>query len=368
MDEISDYKYALDQSAIVAITDQKGIINHVNDNFCTISKYTRNELIGQDHRILNSGYHSKEFMKNLHATIAKGKVWKGEIKNKAKDNTYYWVNTTIVPFLNAQYKPYQYLAIRSDITRRKEAEEEIKINAAKALKQNDILEVKNTKLTEFTQIISHNLRAPLADIIMLVDFIELCESDENRMEAISKVKPVANNLLEVFDELIESIYVDKETKVALDKLAFKDCLENVLHNFEPQIQACKANISFDFDEAPTLYYPEKYIQSILTNLISNALKFKSPNRNPEITIKTKKDKNNILFSIRDNGLGINLNLYKNKLFKNRQTFHRHSETRGFGLFITKTQVEAMKGKIWVESEPNVGSTFYIEFANQNITV
>ncbi len=124
--ELADVKYALDRSSIVAMTDQRGVILYANDQFCEISQYEQEEILGQDHRILNSDYHSRDFFKNMWATIGSGNIWRGEIRNKAKDGSFYWVDTTIVPFLNDRGKPYQYISIRNDISPRKQMEEEVR--------------------------------------------------------------------------------------------------------------------------------------------------------------------------------------------------------------------------------------------------
>ena len=149
---LEELEHAIDQAAIVAATDQTGRITYVNDTFCQISKYSREELLGQDHRIINSGYHPKEFIRELWRTIAHGRIWRGEIRNRAKDGTHYWVDTTIVPFLDQRGKPRQYLAIRSDITQRKAAEAKLTEQGALA------------QLGQLAAVVAHEVRNPLAGV------------------------------------------------------------------------------------------------------------------------------------------------------------------------------------------------------------
>ncbi|MGZ5287555.1 MAG: PAS domain S-box protein, partial [Flavisolibacter sp.] len=221
--EVSDYKHALDESCIVAITDQKGIIKHVNDNFCMISGFSREELLGQDHSIINSGYHPRSFIRDIWVTIAQGNIWRGEIKNKAKDGSFYWVDTTIVPFLDELGKPYQYLAIRNDITGRKLAEEQL-------LKTNEQLEIKvrdrTLELTQalerekelsdmksrFVSMASHEFRTPLSAILSSTSLVEhYIHPDvlEKRNKHLERIRSSVKNLTNILDDFLSLEKLDQ---------------------------------------------------------------------------------------------------------------------------------------------------------------
>ncbi|ULT57825.1 PAS domain S-box protein [Neobacillus drentensis] len=201
--ELMDYKFALDESSIVAITDSRGTITYVNDQFCHISKYTRDELIGYDHRIVNSGYHSKEFFKEMWRTIGAGKVWKGEILNKAKDGTHYWVDTTIVPFLNQQGRPYQYVAIRYEITERKRVEQELQKMMSSII---DVQEEERKRLSRnLHDGIGQNLYSHLITINRLMSEVDhplLQQMQEEAAQLIEEIREISWELRpSVLDDL-----------------------------------------------------------------------------------------------------------------------------------------------------------------------
>ncbi|MBB6501516.1 sensor histidine kinase [Pedobacter cryoconitis] len=246
-----------------------------------------------------------------------------------------------------------------DITERKILEE----------KQSMIMEqlaIQNTQLIDFCNVVSHNLRGPLINMAMLAEFIQEAEDADEQKLLVSKLEPVIENLKSTFNELVESIQIRLDRDIKLDRLNFSTCLQEALDGLYVEIQKAKAKIKVDFDDAPAVMYPHKYLASIFYNLISNAIKYQSPERQLSLNLASKIKEGNIVLTVQDNGLGIDLVKHKDNIFKIGKVFHRHPDAKGLGLFMTKTQVEAMGGKIWVESLPDQGSIFSIEFVNQNM--
>src|SRR5579871_4830774 len=254
--ELEQIRFALDQSAILAITNVAGQIRYANEKFCEISKYSREELLGQDHRILNSGYHPKEYIRDLWRTIAHGRIWHGELRNRAKDGTIYWVDTTIVPFLDHGGKPWQYMAIRYDITERKRQQQRL-------LDQAGLLSV-----GEMAAVVAHEVRNPLAGIRSGMQLLSslLPEAAEGR-EIIGDIISRVDSLNSVLGDLLQFARLRPIRSVDIDASSFASDLSRSLKldpsmtrvEIETQV-APDANFEADLDQ----------LRLVFTNLILNA--------------------------------------------------------------------------------------------------
>lgn len=359
MQELLAYKYALDESAIVAITDQRGVIKHVNDNFCRISKYAADELIGQDHRIINSSFHEKYFIRELWRTIASGTIWRGELKNKAKDGTHYWVDTTIVPFLDEKGKPYQYVAIRSDITERKQSEMQLHTLNDNLQKHTKELAMSNAELEQFAYVASHDLQEPLR---MVTSFLTLLENkykevlDNKGIQYIHFAVDGAKRMRQIILDLLEFSRVGR-TEEKTEEVDMNALLSETLNLLSRQIEERQAQIVQQ--QLPVLTTFKAPLRQVLQNLIGNALKYQHTHTKPVITISSEDAGHYWLITVRDNGIGIEQE-YFDKIFVIFQRLHNKEEYSGtgMGLAVTKKIVENMGGKIWVESTLGTGSTFY----------
>ena len=377
--EISDYKYALDESSIVAITDQKGIIKYVNDNFCKISKFTRNELIGQDHRIINSGFHPKEFIRDLWTTIGNGKIWRGELNNKAKDGSMYWLDTTIVPFLNEQGKPYQYVAVRTDITERKRIEKEFMEAKVFAELATGIAEEAKRKAESATQIaeeavkskqqflsnMSHEIRTPMNAIIGFTNVVLKTNLNAQQNEYLNAIKISGDALIVLINDILDLAKVDSG-KMAFEQNPFDLCLSisTMLQLFEPKIKEKNLELLKEYDVSiPQFIVGDSMrLRQIILNLISNAVKFTAEGK---ITLRVRllkedAEKATIEFMLSDTGIGIPENRLEN-IFNNFEQAHPAISSSyggtGLGLAIAKKFIELQGGTINVISKLGKGSTF-----------
>ncbi len=365
--EILDIKAALDAHSIVAITNAAGRITFVNDKFCEISKYSREELLGQDHRIINSGYHPKEFFRNLWGTIGSGRIWKGEIRNRAKDGSYYWVDTTIFPFIGPNGKPRQYVAIRTDITAKKQDELRLKMLAEE-------LEAKNKEMETIVYVVSHDLRSPLLNVEGFGAALRRsCNQVKELLEA-GKLPDIKHLLETDVQRSLRFIGAGVAKMDALitgflhfSRLGRVDMhLENL--NGRRIVMAAVQALKFQTDEAgavitvgtiPDCYGDATLVGQVFSNLLENALKYRSAERQCRISVDGHCDGGSAIFAVRDNGIGIDLE-HLPRIF---ELFHRldpkSTEGEGLGLTIAQRILERQKGRIWVESNIGEGTTFYV---------
>jgi signal transduction histidine kinase len=226
-------------------------------------------------------------------------------------------------------------------------------------KFNQHLENKNRQLSSFAHIVSHNLRAPVSNLIVLKDFYKESTELNDKAMLFSKVEIVIDRLNLTLNELIDSLKIQGNKDIMFDTVTFDTLFAKILAILDIQILVSKAVVTANFCEAPTIEYPKLYLESILLNLLSNAIRYRAPNRITQIHFRTEIKNNEIILIVTDNGLGIDLKKYGHKLFGLNNTFHRHADSKGVGLFMTKTQIEAVGGSVTVESEVDKGSTFKI---------
>jgi PAS domain S-box-containing protein len=335
--QLADLKRAIDHAAIVATTDVAGRITYVNDKFCEISKYSREELLGRDHRIINSGYHPKAFMQELWRTIAGGRVWHGEIRNRAKDGTLYWVDTTIVPFMDNRGRPYQYIAIRADITARKAAEEQLAQQAALA------------RLGQMAAVVAHEVRNPLAGIkgAMQVLMSRRPESDPDRLI----MREVVARIDSLGDLVNDMMVFARPTPPNPATFPLRPLVQEAVDAVRRDPTASALNVTVEGDDLMLTADP-LLLRAAVLNLLLNAAQ--AMDGQGRITVSLARSEGRCTIDVRDTGPGVPAELH-GRVFE--PFFTTKARGGGLGLPIARRTAELHGGTLTLGAASTGGATF-----------
>nr|WP_285876932.1 ATP-binding protein [Fictibacillus phosphorivorans] len=340
LEELKDFKFALNEATIFAVTDQNNIISYVNDHFCKISKYSRDELIGKDHgEIFKSGYHTEEYLDNIIHSIQQGKVWKGEICNKAKDGSLYWVDATIIPYLNYDGKTYKHISIQYDITEQKKTEEML---------------LKSEKLSlvgELAAGLAHEIRNPLTTIKGMVQVLQ--ETSEDKRALYSNI--ILTEIDRINYIVSEFMVLAKPHAIYFTECSLTEILKKVIYLLEAEANLKSVVIQHEFNEEDiTLHGEKNQLTQVFVNLFKNAMEA-LPNGGI-IRVSTSLIQDQVKISIEDNGVGMT----EEQVKKIGEPFYTTKATgTGLGLMVSYKIIQNHNGNISVKSEVGKGTTFDI---------
>lgn len=351
--ELIFQKLALDEHAIVSIADAKGNITFVNDKFCQISGYSRDELVGKNHRIVISGEHPLEFFKNMWATISSGEAWHGDIKNKNKGGGYYWVRTTIVPNLGEDGKPFQYVGIRTEITENKNLEEELVLSKEEAEKAN-------LAKSLFLANMSHEIRTPMNAILGFSQILLRKKYlDRDTKDSLRTIDTSGRNLLTMINEILDISKIEAgKMELNISDFDLKHLLNHVAQLFALRCQQKKLDwVVAEFSSAVLVRGDEMKLQQTLVNLLGNAVKFTDIGKVELVVTSLGNDQ--FKFDVIDSGKGIPIEA-QDKIFDAFQQDEQGEKKggTGLGLAISKKQLELMGSDLFLKSEANKGAHFY----------
>ena len=275
-----------------------------------------------------------------------------ELLFRTAKNNVIWVKAKGVPVIDDYGKCIKIRGILQDV-------DQVKKKSLALQSSVNLLNDQNRRLQNFAYIVSHNLRSHTGNLQFMVNLFEESDSPDDRSEVFAHIKSISGSLLTTIEHLNEIVKINTEIEKERKTLEFEDVFKSVVSALQSNIESTDAKIEYDFTKCPVISYVSAYLESIFQNLLTNSLKYRHPDRPPVISCRTSKDQDHIYMIFQDNGIGIDMERYGDKVFGMYKTFHQNPDAKGIGLFITRNQVESLGGTIKIESTVDVGTKFTI---------